>query len=367
MEKEMKQEMKQENMCEKRSQVLQFLSGELPEEKNAEVEKHMEDCTQCSALLEGYIAGTQSVSIPKQSYQGEDKKLQEQVVHYEKGTRRILIFTLVGMIMGWFSRTYVTQEFFLIKLILCVPYKISEIIYRTLGDWQGRSNFTDYMFDYWKMDVDALLNFFPFSNVISALAEYLTPVLIGGFVYGSLAYFTGDKRIFTLVKYLKFGALWAVGIGLYVGAMFGAYHIHEDRLNELKGMEGFALETKWGGMQVKISREEWEAGGLAAETGEAATWQEAKKQMEAALWQMQETWQEPVELSEFTPDSQMTKQEITMKICFAQDRLPCRVNLEEGYLRTFGGNIYSLPKELTEVMARYVARGNVRENEEEVQ
>lgn len=71
----------------------------------------------------------EEIEIPEVSYEGEDSKLLELVGKFKKGTLRIIIFTLVGAAMGWFSYTYTTDSFFITKVIFAVPYKISEAIY----------------------------------------------------------------------------------------------------------------------------------------------------------------------------------------------------------------------------------------------
>ena len=45
----------------------------------------------------------EEIEIPEVSYEGEDSKLLELVGKFKKGTLRIIIFTLVGAAMGWFS------------------------------------------------------------------------------------------------------------------------------------------------------------------------------------------------------------------------------------------------------------------------
>lgn len=317
--------------CELKDKVLCFLNGELGERESTEMEEHIQNCPKCSAMVEGYMAGSQSVAIPKQTFQGEDKELKEQVVCYEKGTARIVIFTIVGMIMGWFSRIYVTQEFFLIKLVLCVPYKISEIIYRTLGGWNAKVNFSSSVVEYWRISGYDMFGIFPFQTVISAMAEYLTPVLIGGAIYGSLAYFTGDKRIFTLTKYLKFGVVWLAVIGLYVGGVFGAYHISMENMNGLKGVQEIRIWTENGAEYYAFD----------------------KAQVE--------------EILSFEVTEELSGQEFQAELHFKVNSLPCRINLEEKYLRTFGGKVYRLSQESLRRLSEWEQTGTEEALSEEVQ
>ena len=67
--------------------------------------------------------------IPREVFDGDEEILKKRVIHFKKGARRIFVFTIVGLIMGWFSYLYVGVGFFPLKLIIAVPYKINEIIH----------------------------------------------------------------------------------------------------------------------------------------------------------------------------------------------------------------------------------------------
>lgn len=153
------------------------------------------------------------ILLPEVTYQGDDKKLKERVTKFKAGTFRIVIFTVVGLIMGMYSHNYVSDTFFPTKLITAIPYKITETIYVFLigTDAPGRwnSNYSGW-----------LTAFFPHSMLATLIAETLTTVLIGGAIYGSLAYFTGDKRVFTLSRFVKFFGCWCVVILLCIGLSY---------------------------------------------------------------------------------------------------------------------------------------------------
>jgi len=168
------------------------------------------------------------VAIPKVSFEGDDKMLKEQVTHYEKGTRRIIIFTVVGLLMGWFSYRYYEENFLLLKIILAVPYKLSEMLHNAVHPAVYA----------WPWAEDA---FFPQAPILSRLAEYGTSALFGGAIYGSLAYFTGDKRIFTLSKYVRFGCIWAAVIGVWTAALLGGNALQVAKNNDLKDVSGFII------------------------------------------------------------------------------------------------------------------------------
>ena len=94
--------------CDYRDRVLEYLRGNT---EDPEVEKHLEECGECRALVEGYLEKGKELDIPEAGYGGTDEGLKERVVHFEKGTRRILVFTLVGFVLGWFP-----------SLILRIPF-----------------------------------------------------------------------------------------------------------------------------------------------------------------------------------------------------------------------------------------------------
>lgn len=73
------------------------------------------------------------------------------------------------------------------------------------------------------------------------LAEIITTVLIGGAIYGALAYFTGDKRVFTMQRFIKFGAVWCGIILISIGATYlvNAKAIHDNE--NLRGEPYFVV------------------------------------------------------------------------------------------------------------------------------
>lgn len=176
----------------------------------------------------------EGIAIPKVSYEGGDKVLKEQVIHYEKGTRRIIIFTVVGLLMGWFGYRYYGETFLPMKMILAVPYKLSEMLHHALHP--------AVLGELGKADA-----FFPQAPILSWLAEYGTSALFGGAIYGSLAYFTGDKRIFNLSGYVKFGCAWAALISVWTAGLLGGNAWQVTRNNELKDVTGFFISGEHSG------------------------------------------------------------------------------------------------------------------------
>ncbi len=180
----------------------------------------------------------ESVVIPKITYEGNDRDLKEQVIHYEKGTHRIVVFTIVGLLMGWFSYQYYGENFLPLKIILAIPYKCSEMLHEA---------FHPPIYAQMGMMGCELDKFFPQAPYVSILAEYGTAALFGGAVYGSLAYFTGDKRIFTLTKYVKFGCVWAAVIAVWTAALFGVNHWQVKRNDTLQNISSMFINGDWGG------------------------------------------------------------------------------------------------------------------------
>lgn len=155
------------------------------------------------------------IEIPKVVYQGDDEKLKERVYKFKEGSFRIAVFTMVGLIMGYFSHTYVTDTFFPTKLLIAIPYKVCETIYVFLLGTDAAELADMGIYCGW------MTEFFPHSMIATLLAETVTTMLIGGAIYGSLAYFTGDKRVFTLQRFVKFFSCWCVIILLTIGAAYG--------------------------------------------------------------------------------------------------------------------------------------------------
>ncbi len=224
--------------CDMQKEVLAYLRGE-PEIDVRRVEKHIEECSVCSAMVEGYMEKAQELSLELEGFQGDDNKLKERVIHYNKGFRRIVIFTLVGLVMGWLSIYYYTDNFPVTKIILAVPYKMSEMLHNILHQPDYRS--------YVCLDLQTRFNeFFPGDSLCTFLAERIVPVLFGGAIYGSLAYFTGAKKVFTLRRYLKFAGIWATAILSFTGIIFGVNKYREKAADKLQNADYFLLYSESG-------------------------------------------------------------------------------------------------------------------------
>ncbi|HWT75815.1 MAG TPA: hypothetical protein VN258_14015, partial [Mobilitalea sp.] len=217
--------------CEYKEKVLNLLKNDI---EDKELEAHIESCDECSALVEGYLESEKDLLpyIPSKIYSGSDQKLKLKVTKYSRGRSRIIVFTIIGMILGWLSFRYTQDSFIVTKILMAIPYKISEMIYTTL-------HHAPYI--YTNTVIGGMNEYFPQSMLITFLAERITPVFIGGAVYGSIGYFTGDKRIFTLSKYLTFAVKWGVVILLWIGVVFAGNAISIKENSQLKDINGFFI------------------------------------------------------------------------------------------------------------------------------
>ena len=260
------------------------------------------------------------LEIPSIVYQGDDKKLQERVRKFKAGTFRIVLFTIVGFIMGHFSYTYVGENFLPMKAILAIPYKLNEALYvSVLGtDAMARGTEEYSMFT-------TFTEFFPHSYLATFLAETMTTVLIGGAVYGSLAYFTGDRRVFTMQRFIKFTGYWCTAILLCVGLTYGVNAKAVADNEALRGKPVIRLYDREGKSDsaentlMESLLEECIYGGLERE--------DVQRDYEG---------------------------EVYIRITFSLLRTTvCRVNFQEGYLVAEKGTTYRSPEEYAQIMKGY--------------
>lgn len=167
------------------------------------------------------------IYIPEVVYTGEDKVLKERVTKFKAGSLRIFLFTIVGFVMGAYSHNYIADDFIVTKIILAIPYKICEAIYVFLIGTDAKEILHTYGI------VNGLFtSFFPCSMLATFLAEKLTTIFISGAIYGSAAYFTGDKRVFTLQRFFKFFACWCVIILILIGTAYGVNAWERSQIEE---------------------------------------------------------------------------------------------------------------------------------------
>lgn len=263
------------------------------------------------------------IDIPEVVYQGDDKKLKERVSRFKTGSFRIAVFTVVGFIMGAYSRNYTGIGFFPVKLILAVPYKINEAVYvSVIGTDAAQLRIIPFGSMDWHW---FLTGFFPHSLVATFLAETVTTVLMGGAIYGALAYFTGDKRVFTMQRFVKFAAVWCVVILVSIGA---AYLVNAKAVldNEnLRGTPRFMVFNSLGrgsGMEGQLVTEYFYSG---------------------------------LEEENITRDNEG---ELPLEILFNHTRVcACRVNYEKQYVATEQGRTYHISAEFAQIIRQYEEEG----------
>ncbi len=264
------------------------------------------------------------IEIPVVKYDSGDKKLLERVTKFKSGTLRIIVFTIVGMIMGWFGYTYTRDSFIVTKIIFAIPYKISEAIYTSIIG-------TDQM-----LPISPFLRneteFFIHSFVADFLAEHVTPVLLGGAIYGGLAYFTGDKRIFTMQRFVKFFAVWIGVILIFIGSVYGVNAKVTYDNNHLKDVSYFYLIST--DQAETITDEERSAKLILAFYDGLATKKVAER-----------NW----------------KDEIPLKIYYKKGMrsMVAEINTKECYLITQDGSAYTISKEFAGYVKEYYETGSL--------
>ena len=266
----------------------------------------------------------EEILIPKIPYQGEDRKLKERVSKFKEGSLRIASFTVLGLFMGYYSHTYVTDHFLPTKAILAVPYKLMEAVYVSVLGTDAPARYAGRTLHIW------LTEFFPHSILATFVAEVVTTILMGGAIYGSLAYFTGDKRVFTLGRYLKFAGCWCALILLCIGAAYGINAKAVADNEHLRGEPVFWLRQKDG----------------SSLGGNRAVQDALKESLHREL--------EPVTLQ------RTGEEEIPLEISFGEMRYGLYwVNCKDCYLATEGGRTYRVSREFARIVWDFYEKGEL--------
>ncbi|WP_027399143.1 hypothetical protein [Anaerovorax odorimutans] len=322
--------------CEMRERVLEYLKGG---SNDSEIEKHLEHCEQCQALMEGYLTKEAEIKLPEAKC--INGNLKEQVEHYDKGTKRIIVFTIVGLIMGWFSYKYYTTDLLPLKIIIGIPYKINEMIHQTLHHHNSI-----YMANANVASITKVLDeFFPQAYFVSFIAEFGIASLIGGAIYGSIGFFTGDKRIFTLTRYLKFTAVWVCIISLAFAGTFIANKIAVDKNQTFEDLSGFYINYESGG--TGVYKDDTGEGGKFFDSLKKAFYKDGKIAKEENV----KRDMDDEEVIEFIFGS------------YGQRYMASFINLKEKYLVTDVGNIYKMSDEFCQLVLKYQEEQEEEENE----
>ena len=293
-------------------------------------------------------ANSEKIDIPEIVYQGDDKKLKERIRKFKAGSIRIAVFTVVGLFMGFFSHTYTRDSFLPTKIIFAIPYKISEAIYTSvLGTDALAGNIENYVGE--GLYILRWTSFFPHSGLATLLAEGVTTLLIGGAIYGSLAYFTGDKRVFTLQRFIKFAGCWCGVILLVIGLAYGINAKMVADNERLRGEPEFFL------IHGELENGSFGGGSL------------IRDQWAPVLRELLYSELEPVQV---TRD---VAREVEMVLYFDEGRTGLfehvgyyRVNYLDCYLATEQGKTYHISKEFAELVRIFDKEGELPEDVESV-
>lgn len=264
------------------------------------------------------------INIPKVDYDINDKKMLVHITKFKAGTLRIIAFTIVGMIIGWFGYTYTTDSFIITKIIFAIPYKISEAIYtKIIGT--GYALPANLLFGY-------ETEFFRQSALATFLAEHITPVVIGGAIFGCLAYFTGDKRVFTMQRFVKFVSVWIGIIIFYIGCVYGVNAKAEYDNNHLHNIDYFYL--------------------ISTNRGESILDKERADRLLNAF---------DNGLSLDNTINRNDVNEIPIRLYFSKGTrsMIAKVNCDENYLVTQNGTIYRVSKEFAGYVKEYYETGSL--------
>lgn len=263
--------------------------------------------------------------IPRELYDGEEKKLKKRVIHFRKGVRRIFVFTIVGFIMGWFSYLYVTMRFLPLKAVVGVPYKLNEVIHNLLHGGQRMQTTLD--------------AFFPNANYVSVFAENILPVLFGGAIYGSLAYFTGDRKVFTYKRFVKFFSVWVMILAVSIGGTFAGNAYVCNKNESLKDITGFMVHSD-----------------LVGESAFAG--KNVKKDVNQAIgsYLEQAFYKEGGNLEKLDQSVREKSGEQLLCLWFGKAQsgyMECQVNAEKRYIVTGQGNVFRITEDFAKMLQKF--------------
>ncbi len=272
------------------------------------------------------------IAIPDVVYEGDDKRLKERVFKFRQGSLRIAIFTVMGFIMGGLSHHYTSITFFPVKLLIAVPYKISEAIYVFMigTDGAGARNVFPHL-SRWYL---GFTEFFPHSRIATFLAENFTAFLIGGALYGALAYFTGDKRVFTLQRFLEFATVWC---GMILIAVGSAYLVNARAVYDNENLRGDVS-------YMFLYTSDGSGGGISGEETRTL---------------MQEYLHSGLEPGEAVRDYDGEKVVLVIEYDNVREH-SYRINYEAQYLATEQGKVYHISERFAQLIRRMDQEGDVR-------
>lgn len=202
--------------------------------KIMEIEEHIAECDECKALLD---RSTAEISFHQPDITDENTFLLNKVLKKKRAEKRILIFCIIGMIMGFFSYTYSGQSIFILKLIMAIPYKLAEMFFMYAGPY------TNMFMEQVHMGGRVSAR----SEILYQVSMMIVPSIIGGCIYGSIGYLTEKKDVFTLKKFALFILKWAIVLILSIGIILGLYKNISDDTYKLEKITGFEIHYSTSG------------------------------------------------------------------------------------------------------------------------
>lgn len=235
--------------CKHKEQVIKYLNEENIDIDENIIEKHLEECEECSNLLNDKLSD--KLFIPEEKPE-DDNKLIQRIKNRRKGIKRITLFTIAGFILGLLSFFYTQDKFLITKILMAIPYKMSEGILSIIMP-KGSINFD-------LIGKPAYVNYgygvFPHFTFLAFIAERLNPAFIGAGIYGSLGYFSGDRRVFTFKKYLRYLIMGIVILVIWLGGLYGVYHYSTENIYNLEDIKEIQIVNKRDGAQDIFVKEE---------------------------------------------------------------------------------------------------------------
>lgn len=196
--------------------------------KIIEIEEHISECEECKKLLD---AKTERIELPGNEVPDENTTLLKKVLKRKRSEKRVLIFCIIGLFMGFFSHMYVHQSIFVVKLIMAIPYKLAEMFFMYISP-------NTYMFINYNYIGEIIFARF---EALSYVAMLILPSIIGGCIYGSIGYVTENREVFTLKRFAVFIFKWAAAAILCIGSIFGIYRYASESSYNFEDVSGFAI------------------------------------------------------------------------------------------------------------------------------
>ncbi|HHY71596.1 MAG TPA: zf-HC2 domain-containing protein [Thermoanaerobacterales bacterium] len=232
--------------CKFKDKLIPYLEEKLSKEEMQIIEAHIDECELCQKSLDDLIK-KESLNILLPMEEIEDEILIERIKIRKSGVRRIILYGVLGFILGLFSHYYTMDKFIVTKAIMALPYKLAEFglglffSNNVLSPWQhmGYHHVTPGM------------GYFPFNRVLDFLASILTPAILSCFGALIIGYLFSDKRVFQRKRILRF-LVTAVSVFLiWIVILHGIYAFTLDKIDKFEGINDITIYS------VNIGSSSW--------------------------------------------------------------------------------------------------------------